>query len=129
MGKRVSVTLPDAVYEYALLVAEADQRSIADVLLDSMVQTPPIFSVDPERTEMLREQAAYASMHADLLANYEGQFIAIHLGDVLDHDFDEQALSQRVRQRYPGSVILVRQVLPQAERVLHLRSPRFVRVE
>ncbi len=127
MTKQITLTLPDEVYEQVRQAADADQRPMADVLVDSIAQVTPIFSVDPRRPAMLQEQAAYKTMHADLLRNFEGQFVAVHQGQVIDHDTDELALSQRVRLRLPDAVILIRQVLPQMERVLHFRSPRLVR--
>ena len=127
MTKQIMLTLSDEVYEQFLQMAEAEQRSIADVIVDVIAPVSPIFSVDPRRPAMLQEQAAYKTMHADLLRNFEGQFVAVHQGQVIDHDTDELALSQRVRLRLPDAVILIRQVLPQMERVLHFRSPRLVR--
>lgn len=126
MTKQITLTLPDEVYEQIQQTADADQRSIADVLTDTIVQATPVFSVDPRRPAMLREQEAYRSMHSDLLRKYEGDFVAVYHGVVVDHDADELALSMRVRQQQPDAVILIRQVLPQVERVLHFRSPRLV---
>lgn len=126
MTKQITLTLPDEVYEQIQQTADADQRSIADVLTDTIVQATPVFSVDPRRPAMLREQEAYRSLHSDLLKKYEGDFVAVYQGVVIDHDADGLALSMRVRQQQPGAVILIRQVLPQVERVLHFRSPRLV---
>ncbi|MEZ4769696.1 MAG: hypothetical protein R2844_14855 [Caldilineales bacterium] len=126
MSKQITLTLPDDVYEQIQQAAAADQRPIADVLTDTIVQTTPIFAVDARRPAMLREQAAFRSMHANLLAAHEGEFVAVYQGEVIDHDVDELALSRRVRQRFPGAVILISQVLPEIERVFHIRSPRLV---
>lgn len=129
MSKQITLTLPDEVYEQFQQSADADQRPLTDLLTDTIVEAAPIFSVDPRRPAMLREQGAYRAMHADLLRDHEGEFVAVFQGEVIDHDVDELALSKRVRQRLPDAVILIRQVLPQVERVYHFRSPRLVRSE
>ena len=129
MTKQITLSLPDEVFEQIQQAADADQRPIADVLTETIVQATPIFSVDPRRPAMMREQAAYKAMHADLLREHEGEFVAVYQAEVIDHDFDELALSTRVRQRWPSAVILIRQVLPQVERKLHFRSPRLERSE
>ena len=72
MSKQITLTLPDEVYEQIQRTAAADQRPIAEVLTDTIVQATPIFSVDARRPAMLREQAAFRSMHADLLTTHEG---------------------------------------------------------
>ncbi|MCB0199951.1 MAG: hypothetical protein KDI03_07755 [Anaerolineae bacterium] len=129
MSKQITLTLPDEVYEQIQRTAAADQRPIAEVLTDTIVQATPIFSVDARRPAMLREQAAFRSMHADLLTTHEGEFVAVYQGEVIDHDVDELALSKRVRQLFPSAVILMSQVLPEIERVFHIRSPRLVQPE
>ena len=64
-------------------------------------------------------------MHADLLQRYEGQHVAVYQGNVVDHDPDLLALYLRIDQKYPDDVVLIRQVRPEVERIIHIRSPRF----
>ena len=44
----------------------------------------------------------------------------------VDHDADGLALSHRIYSRYPDTFVLVRQVEAQPERVIQLRSPRYI---
>ena len=54
MSKQITLTLPDEVHEQIQRTAAADQRPIAEVLTDTIVQATPIFSVDARRPAMLR---------------------------------------------------------------------------
>ncbi len=127
MNKQIMLTLPEQVYDQVEQIARADSRAVEDVLAEVIKQSVPIFSIDPDRPAMLREQAAYRAMHPDLLERHQGQYVAVYQGQVIDHDADDLALSERVRQQLPSAVVLIRQVLPQTERVLHFRSPHLVR--
>lgn len=126
MSKQITLTLPDEVYEQFQQTADADQRPLTDLLTDTIVQAAPIFSVDPRRPAMLREQAAYLAMHSLLLEQYEGKFVAIFQGQVVDHDQDELALVRRINRDYPEEVVMVKQVTEEPDRVLHFRSPRLI---
>ncbi len=126
MTKQIMLTLSDEVYEQFLQMAEAEQRSIADVIVDVIAPVSPIFSVDPRRPAMLQEQAAYKAMHPQLLEHYEGQYVAVFQGQVIDHDQDIGSLVQRVNRDLPEEVVLVKQVTAKSDRVLRFRSPRLV---
>ena len=85
------------------------------------------FSIDSNRPAMLREQSAYTAMKDKLVEQYLGQYVAIFHGQVVDHDADEVTLIRRVKQRFPGETVHVRQVTNEPERILHFRSPRLIR--
>ena len=57
----------------------------------------------------------------------EAAHVAIYKGELIDHDADGVALSQRVYEKYPDKFILIRQVEVESDRILHFRSPRLVR--
>lgn len=70
------------------------------------------------------EETAYQAQHPRLLTLYGGRFIAMHNGQVIDHDADELALYLRVRHQYPQLGILIKRVTTEAEEVWQMRSPR-----
>lgn len=70
------------------------------------------------------EMQHYLRQHQHLLARYRGQYIAMHQGEVIDHDIDEVALSRRVRIRYGDTTILITPVLPDPIQKITVRSPR-----
>lgn len=79
--------------------------------------------------KIAREEAAFRRQHAALLEEYEGDFVAMHNGRVIDHDKDEMALFHRIRQQYPQVGILIKQVTTSAEVAWQVRSPRWVAEE
>ncbi len=80
------------------------------------------------RKIMQQEINAYQAMHDELQLKYLNQYVAIHQGEVIDHDVDELALYLRLDQKYPDVTILLRQVKPQIEEIITVRSPRFEHV-
>ena len=73
------------------------------------------------------ETAAFERMHAQLVTQYLGQHVAIHLGELVDHDLDLLALRRRIRQRFGRLPILLRAVTPERELPeLIIRRPRLV---
>ncbi len=45
---------------------------------------------------------------------------------MIDHDLDEMTLIDRVEAMYPNEVIMIDKVLPQLQREIVFRSPRYV---
>lgn len=66
-------------------------------------------------------------MREELLANYLDQYVAVYQGVVVDYDHDQIALLGRVDEQYPDKIVLMRKVTPHPRKILHMRSPRFVR--
>ena len=75
------------------------------------------------RRRMQREMDAFFQLHALLLADYAGEYVAIHQGKLIDHDSDQLALYQRVERRYRDTPVLIKQVLADPEEVYTFRSP------
>lgn len=75
------------------------------------------------RRRMQREMDAFFQLHARLLVDHAGEFVAIYQGKLIDHDFDQLALYQRVEQRYRDTPVLIKQVLPNPEEEYTFRSP------
>lgn len=82
---------------------------------------------DEEQEKMQQEIAAYHDLHPELLRSFPGQYVAVHQGQVIDHDTEQLALYLRIRQHYSGEIVLIRQVRPEAEKSWKMRSPQFER--
>jgi len=96
-----------------------------DILEDAL----QVYLRQLERQKIKAEVEAYRTMHADLVRRHLGQFVAIHQGQLVDHDRDFESLHTRIRHRFGRQPVLLRQVTPEAERVLVRRSPRLERNE
>jgi predicted transcriptional regulator len=74
--------------------------------------------------EMEDESLAFRRLHLELLATIPGQYAAIHHGQLVDHDFDQLVLFQRIEARFRGLPVLIRQVRSEVEQTIMVHSPR-----
>ena len=82
------------------------------------------FHVSEDSLLMEREVAIFEAKHKELYSHYPNQYIAMHKGQVVDHDDELMPLVKRRRQQYPNNeVVLIRQVLPELPKTLMFRSP------
>ena len=64
---------------------------------------------------LLDEMERFRSRHAELRTQYEGEFIAMRAGHVLDHDYDGSRLYTRMRERFGDVPVLIVEVTDQPE--------------
>lgn len=126
MGVKVTLTIPDDVYGRAQQIAQTEQRPVAEIFSDALAQIFPATYISPDRPKMLQEENAFRHLYPELLVRYLGEFVAIYHGEVVDHDRDRLRLLERIDEKYPNEVVLIRQVIEESAPVLHIRSPRWV---
>ncbi len=83
--------------------------------------------VSPDRSAMKQEVASFRAMLPELLTQHADQYVALHQGQVVDHDADRVALVVRLDKTYPDTVVLVKYVTAKPDRVIRMPSPRLVR--
>ena len=71
-----------------------------------------------DRRKISEESKIYRQRHAELKAQYLGQYIAMRDGQVVDYDTDFRALRQRTRQRFGRVPVMITLVEDVAERTL-----------
>lgn len=71
-----------------------------------------------------QEAVAFKRLHPDLLRTMPDEFVAVHGGQVVDHDRDQVILYRRVEEAYGGQPVLIRQVRPEIEQTIEVLSPR-----
>jgi hypothetical protein len=128
MGKQVTLTIPDELYQRAEKLAILTSQDVTTVLVNAidLDYTFPDNLLTHEPDEAVdREHAAYLALHPMLWQEYPGQHVAIYGGELVDHDPDGVALSRRIYERFPNDFVLIRQVEVEPDRVLQMRSPRF----
>lgn len=96
----------EAAREYQVTVDEILARSIR------------LYLWELDRRKISEESVIYRQQHAELKSRYLGQYIAMHNGQVVDHDADFHALRQRVRQRFGRTPVMITLVEDVAERPL-----------
>jgi hypothetical protein len=127
MDTQVTLTIPDYMYRQVEAAARRLQRPVADLLLDVVAEAFPAVYVHPQRARMEEEQRSYERQREELVSKYEGQYIAMHGGQVVDSDPDMATLVQRINARFSlDEVVHIRQVTREPDRELRIFSPRFV---
>lgn len=60
-----------------------------------------------EDAAVAREREAFLALHPTLLLQYPNEYVAIHHGQLVDHDEDGLALTLRVYQRFPDEFVWI----------------------
>ena len=131
MTQYVNITLPEPTYRRLKRWAELRQKNvdelIADILRDALQQDEePTIPLSEPDTRLLREKAAFNHLFPQLKAKYPDQYVAIHDGELVDHDENYDALFERVDDRFPDSFVWLAQVEDSPMGTVAFRSPRFV---
>ena len=130
MAEQITINIPQPLYQRVRRLARVRKRPLDDVL-ESAIQLAEetLSSVADDDILMSQEETAYQAMHAELTSLYADEYVAIHQGQLIDHDSDELALLRRLDSQYPNEIVLMKRVRPLPEPELRFRSPRFVRNE
>ncbi len=78
-----------------------------------------------DRRKLEQEQEWWLSLSLGERAKYEGQYVAVHNHQLLDHDKDADNLYQRIRSKYGELPILI--MPAEGPREIHIYSPHLVR--
>ncbi len=79
------------------------------------------------RSQLAVEQAAWYARPPDERARYRGKFVAVHDGQVIDHDPDQRTLYLRVRARFGHTPVLIVRADWDEPPVYTIHSPRLER--
>jgi len=98
-----AVAIESELYKRAEEAAREQDATIGDILAEAVRR----YLWELERRKISEEYAIYRRRHAELKSRYLGQYIAMHDGQIVDHDADFQILHQRIRQRFDRTPILI----------------------
>jgi hypothetical protein len=76
-----------------------------------------------QQAKIDQEQRHYEAQHAVLKTTYDGQYIAMHDGQVVDHDVARVALSRRIRKQYGKTAVLITRVSDEPKMTIHIVTP------
>lgn len=133
MTTKITVKLPDGLYRKAQRFAHRHQQDIDEAISALLEQA--LSAGEAEETldwsepdpAVEREMQAYIAMHPMLKQKYFGQHVAIHGGQLIDHDQDFAALFARIEQAYPDEFVWLATVEEEPLPTFNIRSPRLVR--
>lgn len=125
MIEQITISIPQTLYRRANELANKRKQPIND-LLEAAIALAEAEMTTTGQEAMAQEESAYQSMLSELVAHYDGQYVAIFQGQLIDHDADELALLRRLDAHYPDEIILMKQVRSDPLPELRMRSPRLV---
>jgi len=118
-----TVSIPDQVLAELMPVLEQEGKEIDDLVAEALQQ----YLWEAKERKIDQEMTAYRAMHRELKQRFLGAYVAIHNGELVDHDADRSALSSRVRQKYKNVAVLILPVQDEPEREFLMLSPRWER--
>lgn len=95
--------------------AALEHKAGVDELLSKAIQR---YLWELDRRKISEESRIYRQRHAELKAQYLNQYVAVHDGQVVDHDADFSTLRQRIRQRFGRKPVMMTLVGETVERPL-----------
>ena len=108
------------LYQRVENFAEWKHQPAEDFMEDALLDY-----LDKLELEILaREEAAFKRMFYQLLPTYEGQYVAVHEGKVIDSDTELMDLHTRVYLTILDLPVLIKKVTTEPEREIVIRSPR-----
>ncbi|RIK53010.1 MAG: hypothetical protein DCC57_09020 [Chloroflexi bacterium] len=134
MTVEISLTLSEELYQRARRLARRRQQDVTAAITDYLEQHLPADEPGAQPTPpdnlpdaaVAREKAAYRKLHAQLWQQYPGHYVALHNGQLVDHDSDKHALLARIQAQFPDQFVLVRRVEATPEREYRFPSTRFI---
>jgi hypothetical protein len=99
--------------------AQQEARTPTDLVSDALE-----YYFQAKQVEKINQEiAVYEKLHPQLWASIPGEWVAIHNGELVDHDVDEVAVYRRIRTRFPRIAVLLRQVKSTPVEEIWLRTP------
>lgn len=119
-----TISLKPDLAEQVEFLANKTQTS-AEAFVDKALRS---YLLQFRREKIRAETEAFEQQREDLLAKYPGQYVAVHNGQVIDHDHDLRTLHLRVFDQLGHLPVLLKQVTNEPDHELVFRSPRFERL-
>ncbi len=121
----LTVTLkPDVAEQIRNLTGSGETGVDPEVIVDKALRS---YLTQLRREKIRAESEAFERQLSVLLTRYRDEYVAVHEGQVIDHDPDLRTLHLRVFAQLGHTPVLLRKVTEETERELVFRSPRFQR--
>ncbi len=128
MESPVATTILDKIRSLATPLNATERLALIQTIAD---MAPAVENDVPpsaqRRRQLASEQAAWYARPPDERARYHGKFVAVHDGQVVDHDPDQRALYLRVRAHFGRTPVLIVRADWDKPPVYTIYSPRLER--
>ncbi|MFH1633644.1 MAG: DUF5678 domain-containing protein [Chloroflexota bacterium] len=117
-----TLDLPTTLTKEIRWEAETAGMSVADLLGDAIYH----YKLVLQRRKINAEATWWNSASSEIRDIYQGEYVAIHCQQIVDHDVDRAALYDRVRKKYEDAAVLITPArgIP----TLRILSPRLERL-
>lgn len=115
-----TMTIEPALYQRMMQTANTQDVTLEDVLQEALQH----YFWDLDRQKIRDEAKQYRQNHAQLKETFLGQFVALHEGQVVDHDTEFMPLYQRVRGKFAPVAVMITQVRETADEIISRRGFR-----
>jgi predicted transcriptional regulator len=119
MGAQV-VALPSELLDSLQQIARDRGQSVEHVVEEVVRE----YLREERHAYLLSEMERFRNQHAELLARYRDQYVAMRDGQLIDRDADGSALYARVRRQHGEQPILIVQVTESPEQEFTVRNPK-----
>ena len=103
---------PNLVKPLRRLAKEQDES--VDEIIGGLVAD---YLREQRHAQLLVEMERYRVLHPQIVEQYEGQYVAVYQGEVVDHDEDTGVLFKRVYERYGDLPVLIVRVTREPDQV------------
>ena len=79
-----------------------------------------------QREKIRQENEHFVHMHPELIKRYKGHHVAIHQGELVDHDKDLDNLVERTKARFARTPMLIALVLDEPSFLFSVRRPQMI---
>jgi glutamyl-tRNA reductase len=98
-----TVAVKPELYKRVEEAAQEHKASVDEILTKAIER----YLWELDRRKVSNESQVYRQQHTKLKGQYLGKYIAMHDGQVVDHDSDFRVLRQRVRQRFGRTPVMI----------------------
>ncbi len=127
MIEQITISIPQNLFRRARELANKRNQPVNDVLEAAIaLAEAELDAIVSQEEAMAQEEAVYQSMLTELVSQYDGEYVAIFQGQLIDHDADELALLHRLDIQYPDEIVLMKKVRSDALPELRFRSPHLI---
>ncbi|MDM8527977.1 hypothetical protein QUF58_07150 [Anaerolineales bacterium HSG24] len=118
-----AIMVEEQLYQQAEVTAQIHQTDLTDLFSQALRR----YLWELDRRKIAQEGELYRKQHADLKKKYLGVYIAMHQGQVVDHDAEFDLLRQRVRQQFGRTPVMMTLVTEEVDQPLTSHSFRMKR--
>lgn len=114
-----TIVVEPRVFEDLERKAQSQARDVNELVNETLANY-----LKQRRHERIQDEIrAYIGLHPTPKEKYLGEWVAIYEHQLVDHDPETITLYRRVRAKYGHAPVLIRQVEPEPDPIIRVRTP------